>query len=199
MNASTIRSQIAESGVPVKIRRPSSTAPPHTIATPIPETSLPSGHEASAPVIPAAPLRRSYPPNGRGFPCHSEIRASTPTAAIANPMNIRNRSCSAAPRSRTSPQYRARIGKTTAAMPNDGVQEPVQTPADRPGRPNHSPRIARSASTTRPIPRASRAQGRRWLLTEGRLLVFLPRPFVVLANYTSTITGRITGLRCVTS
>ncbi len=183
----------------MKIRRPSSTAPPHTIATPIPETSLPSGHEASAPVIPAAPLRRSYPPNGRGFPCHSEISASTPTAAIANPMNIRIRSCSAVPRSRISPQYSARIGKTTAAMPNVACRSQSSPRPTGPAEPNHSPRIARSASTTRPIPRASRAQGRRWLLTEGRLLVLLPRPFVVLANYTSTITGRITGLRCVTS
>ncbi|HEX5904210.1 MAG TPA: hypothetical protein VF028_14035, partial [Actinomycetota bacterium] len=63
---------------------------------------------------------------------------------------------------------------------------------------NHRPRIARSASTTRPIPRASRAHGARWLLTEARD-AFPPRPFVLLAHYTSTITGRITGFRCVTS
>ena len=180
--ASAIRSQIADSGVPVKIRSPRSTAPPHTMATPIPDTSLPSGHDARAPAKPAAPLTRSYPPNGRGLPCHSEMSASTPTAAIANPMNIRRRSCSADPRSSINPQDSARIGKTTAAIPNVACRSQSSPRPTGPADPNQSPSTARSASTTRPIPRASRAQGRRWLLTEGRFFVLWPRPFVVLAT-----------------
>ncbi len=67
---------------------------------------------------------------------------------------------------------------------------------------NHRLSTASSPNTTSPIPSASRAQGARCWRTDVRAgAARLPdaRPFVFLANYTSTITGRMTGLRCVTS
>jgi hypothetical protein len=80
-----------------------------------------------------------------------------------------------------------------------GVQEPVQPSADRPGRAEPQPQDREEGEHDQTDPEGIAGPGTEVTLTEGRLLVFLPRPFVVLANYTSTITGRITGLRCVTS
>ncbi len=114
------------------------------------------------------------------------------------PMNIRSRSSSAVPRSRRRPQYSAMTGNATAATPNPACSSQSNPRPTGPADSNHSPRIASNASTTRPIPRASRAHGRRWLRTDVRAGAPVRRPFV-FANYTSRITGRITGLRCVTS
>ena len=73
---------------------------------------------------------------------------------------------------------------------------------------NHTDRIESRPKTTRPIPIASRTHGERICRVgvlalpfffddgEGRWAEALR---VVFATYTSMITGRITGLRCVTS
>jgi hypothetical protein len=120
-------------------------------------------------------------------------------------MNMRTRSPWAALRSSRTPQYRASTGKVTAAIPRAPWASTEIPRPTTPAASNHSASTDIRAKTTRPMPRASRAQGARcWrtVVRWRRRRVLGGRRVdlrLALAIYTSMITGRITGLRWVTS
>ena len=141
-------------------------------------------------------------------------------------MNIRTRSSRAVSRSSTIPQYAPISGNTYAAIPNAPRDSHVRKPPTGPAAPNQMPSTPRSETTTRKMPSASRACGDRICRTGvfGGCFGFARVRFagvraagfrarvafeardderregeVFVGTYTSMITGRITGLRWVTS
>src|SRR3989441_12448148 len=112
------------------------------------------------------------------------------------------------------------MGNATATTPSEPRSIHVRRSPTGPAASNHTPSAARSATTTRRTPEASRACGERICRTEvfsgfaGAFLLRRERPLAVevfegrddrreedvfVATYTSMITGRITGFLCVTS
>src|SRR5439155_10173208 len=108
----------------------------------------------------------------------------------------------------------------TATTPSEPRSIHVKRSPTGPAASNQTPSTARSATTTRTIPEASRTCGERICRTDvlgalaGAFFLCRERPGDVLlerrdddrragevfvATYTSMITGKITGFRCVTS
>ena len=192
----------ADSGVPVKISSPRTTAPLHTIATPILRDEL-----AERPRRERADRARRVAQLSRTPRTASGCRAERQQREDADE---RDRE----PDEHPQPVLLGRAAKEQDT-PVQGehrerrrprrrstADEPVQPAPDRPGGLEPQTRGPPAApSTTRPIPSASRAQGARCWRTDVRARVAWTGhgPWSSSPIYTSTITGRITGLRWVTS
>ncbi len=96
---------------------------------------------------------------GDGSPPTSDNRPSEPSATAANPMNMRTRSSRAVSRTSKTPQYAPTMGKVKAATPAPARSATVSPSPTGPAPSSHTPSTASSDSTTRPMPKASRAHG----------------------------------------
>ncbi len=101
---SRIDSMMRDTGVPVKISRPSVANPRQTMPAPIGESTRDNGWAASAPASPAAGARTECGSKTPGLSRNSETSPRTPNTSTRNPMHIRTRSSTATSRSRTTPQ-----------------------------------------------------------------------------------------------
>ena len=95
---------IRETGVPVKIRRPSVAKPEQTMPEPIGDSTRESGWAASAPTSPADAASTACGSKTPGLPRRSETSPRVPNTRTTNPMDIRTRSSDATSRRRTTPQ-----------------------------------------------------------------------------------------------
>ena len=76
-------------------------------------------------------------------------------------MNIRTRSSRTMSRSRRTPQYRARMGNAIAPTPIAPFTMNRSSEPNGPPEESHSASTDSSATTTSPMPKASRAHGER--------------------------------------
>ena len=97
-------SMMRETGVPVKIRRPSVANPEQTMPEPTGDSTRDRGWAASAPTSPAEPASASCGSKTPGLPRRSETNPRTPSTRTTNPIDMRTRSSAATSRSRTTPQ-----------------------------------------------------------------------------------------------